>query len=321
MTIETASNVGPARLDIAYERLGDRSAPPVLLIMGLGAQLIGWPDGFCDELVRRGLHVIRFDNRDVGQSTHLPRAPLPNMAASLAGDHSSASYTLSDMAGDAAGLLDVLGLDSVHVVGASMGGFIAQTLAIEHPRRVRSLTSIMSSTGDRAVGQPHPQVMALFASASPTNREEAMQRTLDAQRVLGSPGFAPDVEAIRDRAGRAYDRGFDPLGMARQAVAVLASGDRTSRLRSLDVPALVIHGAADPMCDVSGGRATAWATTYRRRCGRSSPRRSRRTCSAARRGAGADAHGTAGRTRTSAVSSTRSISSSMTWNASSPMTR
>jgi pimeloyl-ACP methyl ester carboxylesterase len=259
MTIETASNVGPARLDIAYERLGDRSAPPVLLIMGLGAQLIGWPDGFCDELVRRGLHVIRFDNRDVGQSTHLPRAPLPNMAASLAGDHSSASYTLSDMAGDAAGLLDVLGLDSVHVVGASMGGFIAQTLAIQHPRRVRSLTSIMSSTGDRAVGQPHPQVMALFASASPTNREEAMQRTLDAQRVLGSPGFAPDVEAIRDRAGRAYDRGFDPLGMARQAVAVLASGDRTSRLRSLDVPALVIHGAADPMCDVSGGRATAAA--------------------------------------------------------------
>lgn len=260
MTIATASNVGPARIDIAYERLGDPHAPPVLLIMGVGAQLIAWPDGFCDELVRRGLHLIRFDNRDVGESTHLTGAPPPDMAAALAGDCSSASYTLSDMAADAVGLLDALGLESVHLVGASMGGAIAQTIAIEHPRRVRSLTSMMSTTGDPSVGQPNAEVMRVLASGSPpSSREEIVQRTLDVFRIIGSPGFAPDLEAVADRAGRAFDRAFDPPGMARQAIAVLASGDRTARLRSLDAPALVIHGAGDRMCDVSGGRATAAA--------------------------------------------------------------
>jgi pimeloyl-ACP methyl ester carboxylesterase len=259
MTIEMVSNVGPGRIDIAYERLGDPKAPPVLLIMGLGAQLIGWPDGLCDELVRRGLHVIRFDNRDAGQSSHMTNAPAPNFLGALAGDLSSVSYTLTDMAADSVGLLDALGIDSAHLVGASMGGFIAQTIAIEHPVRVRSLTSIMSTTGDRSVGQPHPAAMALFAGGSPTNRDEAVQKTLAASRVLGSPGFPPDVDAITERAGRAFDRGFDPMGMTRQAVAVIASGDRTSRLRTLDVPTLVIHGAADPMCDVSGGHATAAA--------------------------------------------------------------
>ncbi len=259
MTIEKASNVGPARIDIAYERLGDPSGPPVLLIMGLGAQLIGWPDGFCDELCKRGLQLVRFDNRDAGESTHMTSAPLPNMAAALVGDHSSASYTLSDMAADTVGLLDVLGLDSAHLVGASMGGFIAQTIAIEHPRRVRSLTSIMSTTGSLLVGQPHPEVMRLFAMPAPTTREQVVQRTQDVSAIIGSPGFDRDLDAIADRAGRAYDRSFDPLGLARQAVAVLASGDRTGRLRAIDVPTLVIHGASDRMCDVSGGRATAAA--------------------------------------------------------------
>ena len=140
MAIERAINVGPAGIDIAYERLGDPKAPPVLMIMGLGSQLIGWPDGFCAELTARGLQLIRFDNRDVGESSHV-----------------NTTYKLSDMAGDAVGLLDALDIASAHVVGASMGGFIAQTLAIEHPRRVRSLTSIMSSTGDRSVGQPHAE--------------------------------------------------------------------------------------------------------------------------------------------------------------------
>jgi len=259
MTIEMAANVGPARLDIAYERLGDPQAPPVLLIMGLGAQLVGWPDGFVDALVARGLHVIRFDNRDAGESTHIADAPTPNMMAAFAGDHSSASYTLSDMAADTVGLLDALDLESAHVVGASMGGFIAQTVAIEHPARVRSLTSIMSSTGSLAVGQLHPEAMALLAKGTPANRAEAVQRAVEAFRIIGSTGFERDEAAIAERAGRAFDRAFDPQGLARQAVAVLASGDRTPRLGAVTVPTLVIHGSVDRMCDVSGGRATAAA--------------------------------------------------------------
>jgi len=257
MTIEIAANVGSARIDIAYERLGDAHAPPVLLIMGLGAQLIAWPDGFCAELVGRGLQVIRFDNRDAGQSTHL--AGTPDMAAALAGDASSASYTLSDMAADAVGLLDALGIERAHVVGASMGGFIAQTIALEHRGRIRSLTSIMSSTGDRAVGQPHAEAMRIFAGPPPTGREDVVQRAVAAFEIVGSPGFPADLAGVAERAGRAYDRGFDPGGFVRQAVAVLASGDRTARLRALDVPALVIHGADDRLVDASGGRATAAA--------------------------------------------------------------
>ena len=257
MTIHTASGVGPARIDIAYERLGNANHPPVLLVMGLGAQMITWPDAFCEALVALQLQVIRFDNRDVGLSTHLTHAPAPNFLAALAGDLSSASYTISDMAADTAGLLDALGLDSAHLVGASMGGFIAQTVAIEYPGRVRSLTSIMSTTGDRAVGQVAPEAMALFAGPPVTNREQAIERALVGSRLIGSPGFPIDVDAVTDRAGRAYDRGFDLVGLMRQAVAVIASGDRTDRLRSLHVPTLVMHGADDKMCNVSGGRATA----------------------------------------------------------------
>ena len=257
MTIEIASNVGPAHLEIAYERLGPPDAPPVLLVMGLGAQLIGWPDGLCDALVRHGLHVIRFDNRDAGQSTHL--SGTPSFAAALAGDFSSAAYDLRDMASDTVGLLDALGLPGAHVVGASMGGFIAQMVAIEHPQRVRSLTSIMSTTGDPAVGQPHPEIAGLFAGGAPTTRAQAIDRAVQAARVIGSPAYPPDLELAAERAGLAFDRAFDPPAMVRQAVAVLASGDRTARLHEVRVPALVIHGAADPLVDVSGGHATAAA--------------------------------------------------------------
>ena len=259
MTIQKVSNVGPARIEIAYERLGDRGAPPVLLIMGAGTQLIGWPDELCDQLVASGLQIVRFDNRDVGESTHMTGAPPPNPLAALAGDFSSASYTLSDMAADSVGLLDVLGLDSAHVVGASLGGFIAQTIAIEHPRRIRSLTSIMSTTGDRSVGQANPSVLHALGGLQPTTRDEVMQRAAVTFRAIGSTGFAIDLDAIAERAGRAFDRSHDPLGMMRQIVASLASGDRTPRLRSLDLPTLVIHGTADPLVDVSGGRATAAA--------------------------------------------------------------
>jgi pimeloyl-ACP methyl ester carboxylesterase len=259
MTIQIAKNVGPSKIDIAYERLGDPQHPPVLLIMGLGAQLIGWPDDFCEALVARGLHVIRFDNRDSGESTHFSHLPTPNFAAALAGDTSSAAYTLSDMAADAVGLLDVLGIGSAHLVGASLGGFVAQTIAIEHPSRVRSLTSIMSSTGDSTVGQIQPAAMALFAGPPVTDRQGAIDRALAGARLIGSPGFPRDDAGIRERTGRAYDRSFDPSAFVRQGVAVIASGDRTPKLRGLDVPALVIHGAADMMCAVSGGQATAAA--------------------------------------------------------------
>ncbi len=259
MTVEIAKGVGPAKIDIAYERFGDPTAPPLLLIMGLATQMIAWHDEFVAALVARGLHVIRFDNRDIGLSTHMVNAPVPNFAAVVAGDLSTASYNLSDMAGDTVGLLDALGISSAHLVGASMGGFIAQTIAIEHPSRVRSLTSIMSSTGDRNVGQLAPEAYALFAAPPVKTREDAIARALAAVRLIGSPGYPFDPEMVADRAGRSYDRAYDAVGVVRQGTAVVASGDRTEMLRRLDVPALVIHGTDDKMCNTSGGRATAAA--------------------------------------------------------------
>jgi pimeloyl-ACP methyl ester carboxylesterase len=257
---EKASKVGPAGIDIVYQRFGNPEAPVVLLIMGIAAQSIHWPDEFCHALVERGLQVIRFDNRDSGLSTHLTDAPPPELPAALAGDLSSVSYTLSDMGADAVGLLDALGFGKSHVVGASMGGAIAQTMAIEHPDRICSLTSMMSTTGNMSVGQPSPAVLReVFAGPRATTRDEAIQQMLRAFRAVGSPAYPTDEKDVAALAGRAYDRSFDPLGAARQAIASVASGDRTERLRRLDVPTLVIHGLADRMCDVSGGRATAVA--------------------------------------------------------------
>lgn len=255
-----AHGVGPSHIDIAYEQRGDPAHPTVLLVMGVAAQLVNWPEGFVDALVRRGLHVVRFDNRDSGHSTHLREAPPPNLPAALKGDLSSASYTLSHMAADAVGLLDVLPVGSAHVVGASMGGMIAQTMAIEHPARVRSLTSMMSTTGDPTVGQVHPATMkALFGGPRPVTRDEVIARTIERFAIVGSPAYPVDPAAIAAVAGLAYDRDHDDAGIARQAVATVASGDRTARLRALDVPTLVLHGLADTMCDPSGGRATAAA--------------------------------------------------------------
>jgi pimeloyl-ACP methyl ester carboxylesterase len=205
------------------------------------------------------VHVIRFDNRDIGLSTHLADAPLPDVRAALFGNPSSASYRLSDMAADTIGLLDALGLDSAHLVGASMGGMIAQAAAIEYPFRVRSLTSIMSSTGDPSVGQATPKALEALLSPPASTRAEAIDRTVSIVRVIGSPGFELDEEDLRERTGLAYDRSNDPIGVGRQLVAIAASGDRSAALRSLSVPALVIHGADDPLVDVSGGRATARA--------------------------------------------------------------
>jgi pimeloyl-ACP methyl ester carboxylesterase len=257
MSPEVIRAAGPSGIDIAYERFGDRDAPPVLLVMGLATQMLGWPEEFCSALVARGLHVIRFDNRDVGLSTHLHDAPEPDVMAALSGDSSSASYTLSAMADDSVGLLDALELDGAHIVGASMGGMIAQTVAIEHPDRVRSLTSIMSTTGDATVGQGTQEALGALLAAPATTRQEAVERTVAIFRVIGSPGFELDEADLRERAGLAYDRADDPLGVARQLLAIIASGDRTASLRSLNVPMLVLHGADDSLVDVSGGQATA----------------------------------------------------------------
>jgi pimeloyl-ACP methyl ester carboxylesterase len=255
-----AKNVGPALLDIAYEERGDPEHPTVLLVMGLAKQLVNWPLGFVQALVARDLHVVRFDNRDSGRSTHMRDAPLPDLPAALAGDRSSASYTLSDMAADAVGLLDALNIDAAHLVGASMGGAIAQTIAIEHPTRVRSLTTMMSTTGDTSVGQVHPATMqAVFGGPPARTREEVIARTVRIHAVVGSPAFPTDPAAVAEMAELEYDRDHDEVAIARQAVATVASGDRTRLLRALDVPTLVLHGLADTFCDPSGGRATAAA--------------------------------------------------------------
>jgi len=233
-------------VELAYTTAGDPADPPVLLVAGLGAQLISWEDGFVQELVDRGLYVIRFDNRDAGLSTHL-------------GERTELAYALADLADDAAGLIDALGLGSAHVVGVSMGGMIVQLLAIEHPDRVRSLTSIMSTTGDREVGEASDAAIALLMAPPAATREAVIGGAVLSNRVMGSPSYPTAPDEVRARAARAFDRAYDPAGFARQLQACLTTPDRTEALRRLDVPALVVHGAADPLIGVSGGRATAAA--------------------------------------------------------------
>jgi len=240
-------------LDIYYEDMGDQNHPPVLLIMGLGAQLIGWPDGFCDELVARGLYLIRFDNRDAGQSTHLTNAPMPDFMAAMAGDVSSVAYTLSDMAADTVGLLDALGLASAHVVGVSMGGMIAQMLAAQHGRRVRALVSIMSSSGSRRLPQPDWRLrLALLRRPNARgDRAKAIAATFAIYKRISSPGYPPDDTALRDQVARDVDRSYYPPGLRRQLLAIMASGSRTSMLGRITAPTLILHGADDPLVPVA----------------------------------------------------------------------
>ena len=243
-------------IEIEYEALGDPAHPALLLIEGLGGQMIGWPDQFCHDLVSRGFYVVRFDNRDSGLSSKIEGGPEPDVVAAYFGDTSSASYTLDDMADDAAGLLRAIDVEAAHLVGLSMGGMIAQTFAVRHPEKTLSLCSIMSTTGNRAVGQPTPEALAMMAKP-PETPEEAIEASVLAHKLSGSPGYPVDEDEIRREAARHFDRGFCPDGMARQLCAILVSGDRTEALAELSVPTLVIHGTNDILVTPSGGRATA----------------------------------------------------------------
>jgi pimeloyl-ACP methyl ester carboxylesterase len=245
-------------ITMEYESTGD--GEPLLLIMGLGGQLTDWPENVPELLASRGFRVIAVDNRDQGLSTEMDWTP-PSQAKSVLGTvvgrPPKAGYLLSDMAADTAGLLDALGLDSAHVVGASMGGMIAQTLAIEHPSRVRSLTSIMSNTGDRKAGRPAARLLAAMARLPEATPATAVDRSVQTFKLISGPHF--DEEVHRRRAAHSVARSFRPAGTARQTAAIMASPDRTGGLRSLRVPTLVVHGLLDPLVRPSGGIATAKA--------------------------------------------------------------
>jgi pimeloyl-ACP methyl ester carboxylesterase len=255
MTEQIARSNG---LDIAHETFGDPGDPPLLLVMGLAAQMLLWREELCELLGERGFFVIRFDNRDVGRSSKTPGPP-PRIWPALLGRRVDAAYTLDDLADDAVGLLDELGIEAAHVVGASMGGMIAQTIAARHPDRVLSLTSIMSTTGDRKVGRARRRMLPILLRRARPGRARNVARAVRVFRAIGSPGFPFDEEGVRELAGRSYDRCFHPAGAAHQLAAILASGDRTTALRSIRAPTLVIHGTDDPLVDVSGARATAAA--------------------------------------------------------------
>jgi pimeloyl-ACP methyl ester carboxylesterase len=243
---------------LCYETFGDPAQQTALLVMGLGTQMLAWHEDFCTELASRDLHVVRFDNRDIGHSTHMPGAP-PTLGQILRRTRRAAHYTLADMAQDTAALLERLELAPAHVIGASMGGMIAQTLAARHPAVVRSLTSIMSNTGNRFTGQPALRTYPVFLRRPRAGRDAYVAHIVRLFEVVGSRGLPRDPEDIRVLAERSYDRDHDPEGPLRQLAAILASGDRTAELRRITAPTLVIHGTDDPLVAPSGGRATARA--------------------------------------------------------------
>jgi pimeloyl-ACP methyl ester carboxylesterase len=257
---ELLADVGGG-IELCYETFGDPADPAVLLVMGLGTQMLGWHDELCERLVERGpFRVVRFDNRDCGRSTHLD-GPAPSVLGLLL-RRLRASYLLADMAADAVGLLDHLGVRRAHVVGASMGGMIAQTLAARWPDRVRSLASVMSTTGSRWHGQPSPSAYRVLLGAAPAQRDAFVEHMVCVFATIGSPAdaFAPDRAWLREQVGRAYDRsGGDPRASLRQLAAIVASGDRRRELRSIAAPTVVVHGTRDRLVAPSGGRATARA--------------------------------------------------------------
>ena len=246
-------------IEIAYQEIGDPGGEPLLLIMGLATQMLGWDERFCALLAERGFRVVRFDNRDIGHSTKIDSAGVPGRAEMLLGRRRGAAYTLPDMAADTLGLMDHLEIESAHLAGASMGGMIAQATAIRAPERVRSLVSIMSSTGNRWVGFPSWKALGTLFRRPGPGREAAIEATVRTFRTIGSPGYPMDEARVRELAGASYDRSHDRAGIARQLHAVTASGDRTAALERLRLPAAVLHGDSDPLIRPVAGRATARA--------------------------------------------------------------
>jgi pimeloyl-ACP methyl ester carboxylesterase len=255
----TEQFVGVGRgVTLCYETFGDPTDSPILLIQGLGTQMIAWPPAFIERLVDAGHHVVRFDNRDNGRSTRIGiRPPRPWQLAVRRFD--ADQYTLTDMARDTAGLIDALELEPVHAVGVSMGGMIAQTLAAQYPERVRSLTSVMSATGARGKGRPAPSTMRMLITPPARTEDEMVERVVTMFRHIGSRGFPFDEDEVRELARQMFARGFHPAGTGRQLGAILKSGDRTAELGRVSAPTLVLHGDHDPMVHPSGGKATAAA--------------------------------------------------------------
>jgi pimeloyl-ACP methyl ester carboxylesterase len=250
-------------IDIAYDDRGNRDDPAILLIMGLATQMIAWPEPFCDGLAARGFRVVRFDNRDIGLSTKFEAAQPIDLGAVLqrviAGEKINPPYDLSDMAADTVGLMDRLAIEKAHVVGASMGGMIAQIVAAKYPNRVRSLVSIMSSSGDPGLPQAKPEAMTAIMQSRPdgSDRELAIQHGMGIYRAIGSPGFPTPNDELRAKVGAAFDRSYYPAGTGRQFAAIVASGSRVEMLKKLSLPTLVLHGADDPLVPVEAGRHTA----------------------------------------------------------------
>ena len=250
----------PSGTEICYQTFGDPEADPLLLVMGLGGPMTWWSPEFCTLLAEAGFFVIRYDNRDTGRSSRSPgRITRRQLVRAFAGRNARPPYSLADLADDGFGLLDHLGIDAAHVVGISMGGMIAQTMALRSPARVASLTSIMSTTGRRTVGWQDPRLLPLLLARTAQSREGYIKTSARLWRIIGSPLYPDTTDAVRDRAAETWDRGVSAAGVGRQMLAVLTQPDRSRDLRSIRVPTLVIHGLADKMVHVSGGRATSHA--------------------------------------------------------------
>jgi pimeloyl-ACP methyl ester carboxylesterase len=246
-------------IELEYDSFGDPGDPTLLLVMGLGSQMISWREGLCERFAGLGFHVVRFDNRDAGLSTFLDDGRQPDLGAILHGDHSSAPYLIGDMAVDAVSLLDELGVERAHLVGVSMGGMIVQQLAMDHPQRVSSLCSMMSRPGDGTSGNATPEAGRLLLSPRPADRAAAIEANVRTHQAIGSPEYPEAEDELKTRIAAAYDRSYRRDGFPRQFAAIVASPDRTPGLRRVTAPTLVIHGMADPLIDRSGGEATAKA--------------------------------------------------------------